>query len=215
MIYFALTHANRPTVIKRLSCALLVLPLCLVLSSCDSASSNDSKGLNTKVALSDNLENADTQDLTQSLQDTDNYQSDADAVDKVAEGQSLIAAAQSVNDAHTNQSLMSAESNNRSNTLQATLMGDYGGIVPCGSCSSIDVTLNLFSDGTVLKTSVYNNPENPRGPLTESGVYRQDNDTIIIVYEDKKLETYNIQDNHLLLLDEDDNANTDYILSRQ
>jgi uncharacterized lipoprotein NlpE involved in copper resistance len=94
-------------------------------------------------------------------------------------------------------------------------MGDYGGIVPCVSCGSIDVTLNLFADGSVSKTSIYNNPESPRAPLLESGIYRQDNDTITIVYEEKKIETYHIQDNHLILMDEEKNPNNDYILSRK
>ncbi len=213
MIYFAPTHANLNVVIRRFSRSLLVLPLCMVLTSCDSASSNDNRSMNTKVALSDSSNNADTQNVTQNLQDTDNDPSEDEL--KEEEGQSLIAAAQSMSDAQANQSLMSSESNSRSSTLQATLMGDYGGMVPCEFCDCTGVTLNLFADGTVLKTSVYHNPESPRVPLTEPGVYRQDNDTITIVYEAKNIETYHIQDNHLLLIDDDNNPNTDYILSRQ
>ena len=109
---------------------------------------------------------------------------------------------------------MISESNNDS-ALQATLMGDYGGMVPCSSCDNIDVTLNLFADGSVLKTSIYNSPETPRSPLFESGIYRQDNDTITIVYESKNIETYHIQDNHLVMIDEYKKPDNDYTLSRK
>ena len=215
MIYFAPTYSIILTVVRGFGRSLLVLPLCVVLVGCDSASSNDDKGMNNKIALSDNLADTDLQNLSQNLQDPSLRPANDDELDKVVQGQSLIAAAHSSNDAHTNQSLMSAESGNRSNTLQATLMGDYGGMVPCESCGSINITLNLFADGSVTKTSIYNNPESPRTPLVESGVYRQDNDTITIVYADKKIETYHIQDNHLILIGEDKDPNTDYILSRQ
>ena len=109
---------------------------------------------------------------------------------------------------------MISASNNES-TLQATLMGDYGGIVPCESCSNIDITLNLFSDGSVLKTSVFNHAEPARAPLLESGVYRQDDDMITIVYERKNIETYHIKDNLLIRLDADKNPDDDYSLARK
>lgn len=214
MIHFAPAHSTLHTAIRGFGRSLLVLPLCIMLIGCDSASSNDEKSLSSRIAPANNLADSDMQNLTQNLQDSDR-QSDDEQSDKVIEGQSLIAAAHSSNDAHTNQSLMSAAPSNRSNTLQATLMGDYGGMVPCDSCGSIDVTLNLFADGSVTKTSVYNNPESPRTPLVESGVYRQDNDTITIAYQEKKVESYHIQDNHLILLEKDKNLSSDYILSRQ
>lgn len=46
--------------------------------------------------------------------------------------------------------------------------------------------------------------------LFEPGVYRQDNDMITIVYEDKNIEAYHIQDNHLVLMDEHKKPNNDY-----
>ena len=51
--------------------------------------------------------------------------------------------------------------------------------------------------------------------ITESGVYRQDDDLITIVYEKKNIETYQIQDNHLIMMDENKNPDEDYALSRQ
>ncbi|SJN42361.1 copper resistance protein NlpE N-terminal domain-containing protein [Psychrobacter sp. JB385] len=214
MIYSAPTCATMLTVAKRVGRSLLVLPLCVALIGCDSASSNDDKSLANQLASSDNVAQADSENLTQNLQDGSLLQSN-DGLNDASEGQSLIAAAQSSSDANPTQSLMGAESSNRNNTLQATLMGDYGGMVPCDACSSIDVTLNLFADGSVSKTSIYNNPDSPRAPLLESGVYRQDNNTITIVYEDKKIESYDIQDNHLILMHADKTPNNDYILSRQ
>ena len=94
-------------------------------------------------------------------------------------------------------------------------MGDYGGIVPCASCDNIDITLNLFADGSVLKTSVFNDEEPTNPPLLESGVYRQDDNKITIVYENKNIETYQIRDNHLIMMDADKNPNDDYTLSRR
>ncbi|MBO6225881.1 MAG: copper resistance protein NlpE N-terminal domain-containing protein [Psychrobacter sp.] len=213
MIYSAPTCATMLTVAKCFGRSLLVLPLCVALIGCDSASSNDDKNLANTLSPSDNVSH-DSENLTQNLQD-DSLQLSNESLDQAEQGQSLIAAAQSSNDANPSQSLMGVESSNRNNTLQATLMGDYGGMVPCDVCSSIDVTLNLFADCSVSKTSIYNNPDSPRAPLLESGVYRQDNNTITIVYEDKKIEGYDIQDNHLILMHADKTPNNDYILSRQ
>lgn len=214
MIYFAPTYATMLTVAKRFGRSLLVLPFCVALIGCDSAASSDDKDMTNALTLSDNVAQTDSESISQNLQD-DGMSEPEETLDKAAEGQSLIAAAQSSNDANTRQPLLGTESSNRNNTLQATLMGDYGGMVPCDDCSSIDVTLNLFADGSVSKTSIYNNPESPRTPLLESGIYRQDNNIITIVYEDEKIESYDIQDNHLILMHTDKTHNDDYILSRQ
>ena len=213
MIYFAPICSTIPPIVGRFGRSLLALPLCLLLISCDSASSNNNQSMTTQFAPASTVEDSEGQKAQNSAQEDTKRQSDAnDELDESAEGQSLIAAAQSSNDIHTNQSMMSSDA---SSALQATLMGDYGGMVPCQSCGSIDVTLNLFADGSVVKTSIYNNPEQPQAPLLESGIYRQDNNVITIVYEDKNIETYHIQDNHLILMDEYKNPNNDYILSRK
>lgn len=212
MIYSVPTCSSTLTILKRGGHCLLALPLCVLLVGCDSASSNHDKGLTTKIASIDYVEENSSQVAAENLAET-NLLSAGSELDIVAEGQSLIAAAQSSNDAHIHQSL--TYSNSHNSALQATLMGDYGGMVPCNSCDSTDITLNLFADGSVLKTSIYNNPETPRLPLIESGVYRQDNDTITIVYEEKNIEAYDIQDNHLVLMDEYKNPNNDYTLSRK
>ncbi len=212
MIYFSPTCSNTLTILKRGGRCLLALPLCVLLIGCDSTSSSGDKGMTTKVAPIDHVEENSAQASAENLSET-NLLNAGSELDKVSEGQSLIAAAQSSNGAHPHQSLTRSEPGN--GTLQATLMGDYGGMVPCKSCDSTDITLNLFADGSVLKTSIDNNPEMPNAPLFEPGVYRQDNDMITIVYEDKNIEAYHIQDNHLVLMDEHKKPNNDYTLSRK
>ena len=138
---------------------------------------------------------------------------DADELDAV-EGRSLIMAAQSTADSSIDTVNRDGGTANYS-SLQATLIGDYGGMLPCSFCDSIDITLNLFADGSVLKTSLYNNPSQPKVPTIESGIYRQDNDLITIVYEQENIETYRIQDNHLILMDNDKQLDDDYVLSRK
>ncbi|MFK4001078.1 MULTISPECIES: copper resistance protein NlpE N-terminal domain-containing protein [Psychrobacter] len=217
MIYFAPIRSIPLTVIRRVGCSLLALPICLLLVGCDSASSNANKGVATTFAPVSNSADSDLQSAAVRLQDSSVGQVESDSDwDTGADGQSLIAAAQSQssNEAYTQQTLVGSDTPS-SSALQATLMGDYGGMVPCNSCANIDVTLNLFADGSVLKTSIYNYPETPRAPLLESGVYRQDNNIITIVYEDKNIETYYIQDNHLVLMDEYKNLDSDYTLSRK
>lgn len=206
MIYLTSIFSTTFSIVRRSRRSLLAVPICLLLLGCDSSSSTTNKGMSTKVALVDNMENSAQRNTADASQDND--LEDADA------SQSLIDAAQTNDDAYTRRSPMISEPNNNS-ALQATLMGDYGGMVPCSSCDSIDITLNLFADGSVLKTSFYNNAEPPRQPLLESGIYRQDNDTITIVYESKKIETYHIQNNHLVMLDEHKNLDDDYTLSRK
>ena len=130
---------------------------------------------------------------------------------EVIQGQPLMATASSTKS--TPRSPMISSSSD--SMLQATLMGNYGGVVPCSTCGSTNVTLNLFADGSVLKTSVFNEAETPQPMLTESGVYRQDDDLITIVYEKKNIETYQIQDNHLIMMDENKDPDENYALSRQ
>ncbi|WP_201578164.1 copper resistance protein NlpE N-terminal domain-containing protein [Psychrobacter okhotskensis] len=209
MIYLTSIFSTSSNIIRRARRPLLAVPICLLLIGCDSSSSTTNKSISTKVAPVDNTENAALQDAAQ-----DNQQTDTDISANADTGQSLINAAQPDDDTHTRHSPMISEPNNNS-ALQATLMGDYGGMVPCASCDNIDITLNLFADGSVLKTSLYNSAEPPRQPLLESGIYRQDNDTITIVYESKHIETYHIQDNHLVMMDEYKNPNGDYTLSRR
>lgn len=208
MIYLAPICATTLAIVKRWNPSLLVVPLCVLLVGCDSASSNTDKEMVSTFA------STNAQDTSESMQDDSADVSNLDSeLNEVVEGQSLIAAAQSSSDTYTNTSTRLSES--KSSMLQATLMGDYGGMVSCLDCDSIDVTLNLFADGSVLKASSYHNPEQPRLPLLESGIYRQDNDKITIVYEGKNIETYHIQDNHLILMDEYKNLNNDYTLSRK
>ena len=198
--------------IKRYCRCLWVVPICIILASCDSASSNDDKSMATKIAPTD--DSAVVSDSQSSLQDNSSEQAEADdTLDDTVEGQSLIAAAQSNNDTHMNDAASQTES--QTSLLQATLIGDYGGMVSCDSCDSIDVTLNLFADGSVLKTSMHNNSTTSRAPMFESGIYRQDDNKITIVYENSSIETYRIQDNHLILMDDNKSPNNDYTLSRK
>ena len=214
MIYLAPIHATTCTVIRRWGPSLLAIPLCVLLIGCDSASSNADQDMMTKAAFVDTSEASDQQVTPEEI-DSDSI-SEANADDgssESEEGQSLISAAQSSHDGHTHPLTMHSESS--SSALQATLMGDYGGMIPCVDCDSIDVTLNLFADGSVLKTSNYQDSKQARAPLLESGVYRQDNDKITIVYEDKHIESYYIQDNHLILIDDQRELDNDYTLSRK
>lgn len=214
MIYSTPTQSNRLPTIKRYCRCLLLVPVCVLLISCDSASSNDDRSMATQIApTDDSVVASDLQSIKNSSQDSSQQADTDNTLDDTAEGQSLIAAAQSKNDAETESSQMISAS--QSSMLQATLMGDYGGMVSCTSCDSIDVTLNLFADGSVLKTSMYNNPKTPRSPLFEPGIYRQDNDKITIVYESKNIEAYRIQDNHLILMDDNETPDNDYTLSRK
>lgn len=210
MIYFAPVCSITLTAIRRYGRFLLALPFCVVLISCDNASSNTDQGMINEVIP---VDGSASPDFANSLSDNNDDSLESDDEQDVVEGQSLIAAAQLSNESNAYQTL--TDSKSHSSALQATLMGDYGGMVPCSSCDNIDVTLNLFADGSVLKTSIYNNPETPRSPLLESGIYRQDNNKITIVYQQKQIETYSIQDNHLVLMDENKSPNNDYTLSRK
>lgn len=194
--------------IRRRMRLLLFVPVCIALMSCDSASSSTNK--NTQGAPINSTQSTASNSDEAILEENSATESAEDNRSK--EGQPAIAAANSTKS--TSRSPMISASNSDS-MLQATLMGDYGGVVPCSACASINITLNLFADGSVLKTSVFNQPEIPQPPMIESGVYRQDSDVITIVYEKKNIETYQIQHNHLLMMDEYKNPDADYALVRQ
>ncbi|AAZ17907.1 hypothetical protein Psyc_0033 [Psychrobacter arcticus 273-4] len=195
-------------IIKRCTSLLLAVPVCIALVSCDSASSSTNK--NTQGAPI-NSDQSKVLNNDEAVLEENSAKASVNE-DGRQEGQALIAAASS-NDSSARSPMISAS--NSDSILQATLMGDYGGVVPCPSCGSINITLNLFADGSVLKTSVFNQAETPQPPLIESGVYRQDNDVITIVYEKKNIETYQIQNNHLIMMDEYKNPDEDYALARQ
>lgn len=195
-------------------CGRLVLPLsfCIMLMGCDSQSAADTS-VNTKVANDSIIRTLKSGDVSPELQQHNNVDADEDRDDK-DEGQSLIAIAKTDDSARTRRVPMVSEKGSDS-TLQATLIGDYKGMLPCSFCDGISLTLNLFADGSVLKTSIYENPQSPHVPLVESGVYRQDNNIITIVYQDKAIEIYHIQDNHLVMLDKNKTPDPDYTLSRK
>lgn len=188
---------------------LLAVPVCIAIVSCDSASSSINNA-STQGAPINSVQSA-VLNNNKAMLDENNAKAAVEN-NRDEHGQALMAAA--VTTESTPRSPMISPSNNDS-MLQATLMGNYGGIVPCSTCSSTSVTLNLFADGSVLKTSVFNEAETPQPPMTESGVYRQDNNVITIVYENKNIESYQIQDNHLIMMDENKNPDEDYALSRQ
>lgn len=187
--------------ISSLYIACLPLSLLLALTACDSSSSNN-----------DNNEVIAAQTVTSTENDTVTTASEANIDQDSNEGTSLIAAAKSDNSSSSNESGNTSPSSD--SILQATLIGDYYGMMPCSFCDSTEVVLNLYSDGSMLKTSTYENPKTIRAPLVENGIYRQDDDMITIAYANDKVENYLIQNNHLVLMS--DNAlNTDYTLSRQ
>ena len=129
------------------------------------------------------------------------------------QGTSLMDAAKEDKAGEKTSSPMIAEKRDDS-TLQATLIGEYTGMLSCKNCDGTAWTLNLHSDGTVTKTSVYTT-QTFQPSLVESGVYRQDDDIITIVYDEENIETYGIQDNHLVKLDAHKKPDADYTLSRR
>ena len=195
---------------------LLPLPLCALLLGCDSQSAN------TPFFFEQTSAQTQDEDAVNKAADEaaiENTESDAaaavaDNVDYGDDGKSLLAVAQTENQEQVQHAPMIAEPDTQS-SLQATLIGDYVGMVPCESCDAIEVTLNLFADGSVEKTSIYNNTSMQQAPLLESGIYRQDNRIITIVYEDQRIESYHIDDNHLVMIDDNDVPNSDYTLARK
>ena len=129
------------------------------------------------------------------------------------EGASLMDSAKTGDSEKKQRSPMIAEKRADS-ALQATLIGNYTGVIPCATCDELTLTLNLYSDGTVKQTSVYENSEIALPPLIEMGVYRQDNDMITVVYDQENIDNYRIQGNHLIMLDANKQSLTDYTLSR-
>jgi uncharacterized lipoprotein NlpE involved in copper resistance len=193
---------------------LLPLPFCLLLMGCNSPSAPTAENAATVEAVGKMAERTVvSENATAKLPPEDSANPDETITDDNT-GQSLMVAAKTDNSAQPRRTPMISNRLTDS-ALQATLIGDYVGMLPCDFCDGIAITLNLFADGSVLKTSVYENPESPQVPLTDSGIYRQDNDNITIVYEDKRIETYDIQDNHLVMMGTDKSPNADYMLSRK
>lgn len=199
-------------------CSLCVLTtLCLTLTGCDSGSAASSVGMDTRANHDTTNISVKNAEVSNPSIDTDLRTSNTpDASDNVlandSTGQSLMSVAST--DASVQRTPMISAPGTGS-TLQATLIGDYKGMLPCESCDGINMTLNLLSDGSVVKTNIYENPVTPTAPLIESGVYRQDDNTIIVVYDNKNIEMYRIENNHLIMLDEHKKPNPDYTLSRK
>lgn len=203
MIYFSPTLTTVMTPLKRARGLLLALSTCALVLGCDSHSTPFDESTVTKSSI---------QDTAKSSQENASAATDEADLESSDAGESLIASAKPSVRSNAKRAPMIAESDETS-SMRATLIGDYVGMLPCDTCKSVEVTLNLFADSTVLKTSIYQNPETPKVPLVESGIYRQDNNEIIIVYSDQRIESYRIQNSHLVLLDDDKTPNTDYTLS--
>ena len=185
---------------------LLPLSLCALLAGCDSHSSTPSTNEKMMIASKQSDAIAAEQETIDPTSDSDGTSSEED--------ESLISTAKSDRKSSVDRSSSDATTTNDSQ-MQATLIGDYKGVMPCSFCSSTEVLLNLFADGSVVKTSIYDNPKEPTDSLIENGIYRQDDDKITIVYDDQRIESYIIQNNHLVLLDDNNIADDDYTLSRQ
>lgn len=204
MKYFWSALSLTPTLaLTKQSCGRLLLSvsLCLLVLGCNSQS-----------ASTTNPEDKTTPDsevahITATAENTTTAPKDD-------EGTSLIDAAKNNQGSRKRSSPMIAEKRPNS-ALQATLIGDYMGMLPCSTCDGITLTLNLRADGTVEKTSVYSNSKTSQPPLIESGIYRQDNNIITVVYDEENIETYAIQDNHLVRLDVNKRPDADYTLSRK
>lgn len=207
MIYFSSKYSMVTTKDSpHLSLKILIpISLCALLLGCDSHSSSPSTSIDKSMLAATNSENSTNKNPEKAIEDQN-----LESVE--AKGESLIMAAKSDKKSSSSHSL-SDSSSTPTSQMQATLIGDYVGVMPCSFCDSTQVLLNLFSDGLAVKTSVYNNPKQPRAALTENGIYRQDNDTITIVYDDQRIESYLIQNNHLVFLDDNKVADSDYTLS--
>lgn len=193
---------------------LLLVALCsLPLLGCNnqpaSNADNDTKSENNSISEQALKEETSSLSASTALEEASN--DSATSVED--EGTSLMDSARTDDIQEKRRSPMIAEKR-ASSALQATLIGNYIGILPCSNCDEITLTLNLHSDGTVKQTSVYENPKTARSPLVEAGVYRQDDDMITIVYNKKNIDSYHIQDNHLVMLDKNKNPDPDYTLSR-
>ena len=185
---------------------LLSLSVCLPLLGCSNQAAPNASADNalavdqvvTEEQISSNMTTAREVAIDEDLED---------------EGASLMDSANTGDSEKKQRSSMIAEKRADS-ALQATLIGNYIGVIPCSTCDEITLTLNLHSDGTVKQTSVYENSETAQFPLIETGVYRQDNDMITIVYDQENIDSYLIQGNHLIMLDANKQPHADYTLSR-
>lgn len=114
-----------------------------------------------------------------------------------------------------------------SNSLGATLIGDYSGMLPCLDCqggqSDKPVILNLYADGTAHKTNQPQQSANPSNTPGQEGSYQQLDNIISIDFANRPTEYYLIHDNQLIFIegdlpdiDETDaiQANPKYVLSR-
>ncbi len=183
---------------------LISLSFCVLLLGCDSQSASTTNPESKTTSSADN----------EVAQETELEKSRVTGQQEEDEGTSLMNAAKSNDSDKRRSSPMIAEKRDDS-ALQATLIGDYTGMLSCSTCNGITWNLNLYSDSTVKKTTVYSSPHTPQSPLVESGIYRQDNNMITIVYDKENIETYNIQDNHLVKLDANKRPDADYTLSRK
>ena len=120
--YFAVTA------IRRCTRPLLAVPLCILLMSCDSASSSNNKA--TQTAPINSLEQTDGQ----SDAALENGSSDVVNEANGEQGQSLIAVANAKDNTRSSPMISTVNSDS---TLQATLMGDYGGIAPLATISTL------------------------------------------------------------------------------
>lgn len=220
MSFFGPISPSLTPSIKRLSRLLLPLPLCLLFIGCDKQSSTSKVSHKPAIQQSATSNEAtadastETEDTKRLIDAADTVTVDTEPAEESDAGLSLMVAAKPDNLATYYHSSVASDSLS-DDTLQATLIGDYAGMLPCSFCDSISVTLNLLPDGSVIKTNIYENPETPRVPLVEHGLYRQDNDVITVVYDNQDIEGYSIQNSHLIMIDDDKQPITDYTLARK
>ena len=191
--------------------SLLPLTFAVLLSACDGASSTTSTSSTTSFSSSTTEKSTQITPLEQ--QSISNSSDDPlDAIQDNPEHDGYESAQVRARNTRQYSPMISEKSDD--SALQATLMGDYGGVLPCLSCSSIEITLNLFADGSVTKTSAFKNSKTLPDTAVNYGTYKQDKDEIIIVYGKRVIERYLIQNNNLVRLDGNGEANNDYTLSR-
>lgn len=90
---------------------------------------------------------------------------------------------------------------NESKSLEHLFLGIYEGTFPCASCPGIEVSLELFTDGTFKKMELYLESKTP--PEIQEGTYLVDEKGHLVLSEKSGEKTYYKAENQstIVLLD--------------
>lgn len=215
------THATVGRKLRKgLSRSLLMASLAVLVSACDSPEQEVSEASSpqAKVAATDTAM-ASTDSAAASRTNILDTQADADFTEDMdEEGAGLLEFAE-----HRQSTPMIA--GGAGDSLGATLIGDYSGMLPCSNGSDEEqVMLNLYADGTARKTSHHTEPKRTSNTQSQLGTYQQLDNIISIDFANTETEHYLINDNQLIFILGDlpaageevaIQANPKYVLSRK